>query len=158
MSRKGDCWDNAAMEAFFSSSSLGSDHAKSTESLDFVPRGWCFSALEHHFQCRKPSCKRCAAHVAHTPRRLHQCRDAGPFNCCIASGVRQLECAQARFLPPPPPLRCATPPGPPRCIASGVRRLECAQAHSSKPRLTLGQEGSSRVTLGQEGNRLVLIP
>jgi hypothetical protein len=61
MSRKGDCWDNAAMEAFFSSSSLGSDHAKSTESLDFVPRGWCFSALEHHFQCRKPSCKRCAA-------------------------------------------------------------------------------------------------
>ena len=39
-----------------------------------------------------------------------------------------------------------TPPGPPRCIASGVRRLERAQAPSSKPRLTLRQEGS-RITI-----------
>ena len=36
----------------------------------------------------------------------------------------------------------STPPGPPRCIESGVRRLERAQAHSSKPRLTLRQEGN----------------
>jgi hypothetical protein len=35
-----------------------------------------------------------------------------------------------------------TPRGPPRCIASGVRRLKRAQARFSKPRLTLGQEGS----------------
>jgi len=42
--------------------------------------------------------------------------------------------------PTTPALR-TTPPIPPRCIASGVRQLECAQAHSSKPRLTLGQEG-----------------
>ena len=39
----------------------------------------------------------------------------------------------------------STPPGPPRCIEVGVRRLERAQARSSKPRLTLGQEGSSKL-------------
>jgi hypothetical protein len=37
----------------------------------------------------------------------------------------------------------STPPVQSRCIATVVRRLECAQAHSSKPRLTLGQEGST---------------
>src|SRR5688572_13991670 len=45
------------------------------------------------------------------------------------------------YLPPPPPLRCAAPPGH-SPEASGVRRRKCAQAHFSKPRLTLGQEGS----------------
>lgn len=61
------------------SGSLGSDHAKSTESQDFVPRGKCFSALVHNFRCRNPSRKRLATQVARTPRRLHRCRDAVPF-------------------------------------------------------------------------------